>query len=96
MTNKCDPKIFEYLRRLEEWKEIGEQAKEVFAEMPREDIENMTQEDMDKLVCEDFWDLAIAFTSKLIYEKLQRDLDIYYGKGPVGELKQVLTKHQIH
>lgn len=87
-----DRKIFEYLKTMDEWKELGESFKEIFSEMPREDVESMTQEDMDKIVCEEVWDQAIALTSKLVYEKLQADLDIRYGNGPVADLKETLTK----
>lgn len=86
-----DRKIFEYLRDIPEWKELGESFKEIYSEMPREDIENINQEDMDKIVCEEVWDLAIAFTSRLVYEKLQADLDFQYDKNPVEELK-----HKLH
>lgn len=86
-----DRKIFEYLRDIPEWKELGESFKEIYSEMPREDIENINQEDMDQIVCEELTDLAIALVSKLAYEKLQADLDFQYGEGPVEELKKHLN-----
>ena len=86
-----DRKIFEYLRDIPEWKELGESFKEIYSEMPREDIENINQEDMDQIVCEELTDLAIALVSKLAYEKLQADLDFQYREGPVEELKKHLN-----
>lgn len=86
-----DRKIFEYLRVLPEWRELGESFKEIYAEKSRDEIENITQEDMDQIVCEELWDLAIALVSKLAYEKLQADLDFQYGEGPVEGLKKHLN-----
>lgn len=86
-----DSKIFEYLRALPEWRELGESFKEIYAEKSRDEIEDITQEDMDQIVCEELWDLAIALVSKLAYEKLQRDIDIqYYKSNPVSDLKKLL------
>lgn len=87
-----DRKIFEQLKKLGEWKELGDKFKELYAEMPIADIEDITQEDMDKIVCEEAWEYAITLTSKLVYEKLQMDLDAQYGKGPVADLKEAMAR----
>lgn len=88
-------KIFEHLKLFEEWQELGKSMKEIYAEMPRDDIENMTQEDMDKLICEEVWDQAIALVSRLVYDKLQFDLDEHYKSGPVADLKRAMTSYQM-
>lgn len=70
-----DIKLFESLEKVGEWKALGEYFKEIFAEMSREDLERITLEDLDNSIREDFEFIAIALTAKLVYKKLQFDLN---------------------